>query len=195
VDRERLARSDRRGEEDHRLGVCTSKTARFSEDSTNFPAAASPASSNGTIECNDGHAVGGGATLSGAPGDWQLNSTFPIVNSNAWRVFAQHYAGGAVTTSTVFVVCIKGRAPHYRNESKSSSKSKMAVKTACKANEAVIGGGAFVGGSTDEAHLTSTAPIDTRADKDKVPDNGWKAKFFKDSGTDSLDYRVTAICE
>jgi hypothetical protein len=30
------------------------------------------------IECNDGHPVGGGATLSGAPGDWQLNSTFPI---------------------------------------------------------------------------------------------------------------------
>ena len=174
-------------------GICTSKPAKVSDVGQNFPGAAAPASANGIAECDSGHVVGGGASLSGAPVDWQLNSTFPIVNDDSWRVYAHHRAGGATMFNQVFVVCMEGKAPRYVRDEIITNAEKVTRKATCRDSEAVIGGGAYVTGDTDDAHVVATAPLDTKADKDKVPDNGWKAKFYNDSGINQ-EFRAHAIC-
>ena len=46
---------------------------------------------------------------------------------------------------------------------------------------------------TPDSHVTSSAPIDSKKDKDKVPDDGWKAKFFNDNGVDQL-FTASVVC-
>ena len=182
-------------------GVCTDRVAKVTVVSSSQPVPAAPAGANETAECAEGHATGGGARLIGAASNWWLNSTGGIDTSSAddevpddgWVTWVEHTAG-APSTMITDVVCMEGKLPTYRDKEKESSEvEKVAKKVFCPDGKSATGGGAFASGATNDAHVTSTAPIDSKKDSDKVPDDGWQAKFFNDNGTEQT-FTASVVC-
>ena len=89
---------------------------------------------------------------------------------------------------------MEGKEPVYRRKTKETSDvEKVAKKVYCPKGTSATGGGAFASGGTPDSHITSTAPIDSKKDEDKVPDDGWKAKFFNDNGVDQV-FTASVVC-
>ena len=63
---------------------------------------------------------------------------------------------------------------------------------ACPAGTHVVGGGAEIGGSAAESHITSTYPADG-IDPDPRPDDGWLATVWHGSGSPKA-FDVMSIC-
>ncbi len=181
--------------------ICSKKTGKFSMNSQPQSVDAGPTTASATAECTGGAAaVGGGVRLIGPAQDWSLNSTSPVdVGSpdpfmdNGWRSFAYHRSGPPASM-IADVICMDGPVPAYSETSRTTSAKKVTIKSTCDGGRSVIGGGAFASGPSQDAHITSTNPIDTNADKDKVPDDGWKSKFYNDNGT-SQTFRSYQVCD
>ena len=180
--------------------VCTEKVGKISAEVEIVEVFDAPGGESGTPLCVEGHATSGGVLIPGPTADWWLNSTNGVDTGDAdanpddgWATWVHHLNGPGADIITI-VVCMAGKEPVYRLKSKESSDvEKVAKKVFCPKGTSAAGGGAFASGSTRDAHITSSAPIDSKKDKDKVPDDGWKAKFFNDNGVDQL-FTASVVC-
>ncbi len=180
--------------------TCTSKVSTMSANTEVVSVGSGPASGSTAVACDSGVVTGGGTRLIGSNDDWWLNSTYPVdmtdpdpSTNDGWRAYAQHLDGTLSSTMLVDVVCLTGKEPLYRSTSRETSKELVTLKTSCPNDRAVTGGGAFASGAADEAYVVSTAPFDSKDDKDKVPDDGWKAKI-QNNTSGELQFGSSAVC-
>jgi hypothetical protein len=180
--------------------VCTEKVGKVSDASHVANAGSPPTGNHATVECVQGHAVGGGVEMVGNASDWWLNSTSGIDTGDAdedpddgWVAWVNHPSGASDTFITE-VVCMEGKQSEYRQKQKETDKKNVAVKVFCPKGTSVTGGGAFASGATDESHVMATAPIDSKKDSDSVPDDGWKAKIYNDVASDQ-DFTAHVVCK
>jgi hypothetical protein len=152
-------------------------------------------------QCPTGHVAGGGARLIGDSWDWWLNSTFPedgiddvdLLTDDAWRVMAHHLPGPPASSMLVDATCKAGAAPAYvRKYDVVDATSAITVEAKCPAGKVVVGGGGRIDGSSFKGHILATVPYDGR-DKNRVPEDGWRAKLYNDSGS-TLYANVYAAC-
>ena len=179
--------------------VCTEKFAgKVSRSAEFLEVDKAPAGGDEFAVCNFGHATGGGVRQT-ATADWWLNSTGPVdvdadtSPDDGWLSAVQHLSGPP-TDLVVQVICMEGKEPVYRAKDKESSDiEKVTQKAFCPKGTSTTGGGASASGGTADSHITSTAPIDSKKDADKVPDDGWKAKFFNGTGADQV-FTASVVC-
>ena len=179
--------------------VCSEKTGKITHETDSLSVGAGPAGANETADCIDSHAVGGGARLIGPTEDWSFNSTGPVdagdvdeEPDDGWVTWVEHRSGPPANM-IADVICMAGKLPTYRQKQTETDDSKVTETVFCPKDESATGGGAFASGATDESHITSTAPIDSKKDNDKVPDDGWKAKFFNDDGSEQT-FTASVVC-
>ena len=183
-------------------GICTKKGGKLVDASAPKTAPAGPAAVNATADCPDGYATGGGARLVGSATEWSVNSSFPVddatdgdqVPDDGWRTYALHLAPADETTMIADVFCFTaGETPEYVSKEVESSIPTQTVKAKCKGDDVVMGGGAFVTGDVEDAHLVKTVPYDSK-DKGKLPEDGWSVTFSNDDLLTEQTFRATAIC-
>ena len=94
---------------------------------------------------------------------------------NRWQSNLENISQPPVNiTSTTYAVCHKGLDMSYRREHEIAPKGKRSSLTVrCAADERVLGGGGAA--ASLQIFLIDSYPIDTNADDDKLPDNGWRA--------------------
>jgi len=183
-------------------GVCTSKASKVSDLHDPQSVGAGPVSGYGEVECENGSMVGGGVRTSGAAEDWWLNSLFPLSLANpnpdvkdGWRSFVHHLAGSTASSVITDAICMEGETPTYKSKNVTTDvNAAVTLKAECPKSKSVTGGGAFMSGNSSQAHIVTTAPIDNKSDKDKIPDDGWKVKYFNDAGANQ-SFTSTAICK
>lgn len=183
--------------------VCSKKASKISQGTApeSVPVAPANATETATCDLSQGFVTGGGVRTIGASSEWSLNATYPedggdgdTMPNDAWRTFTFHREGPA-RTILADVVCMKGKQPSYVvNQLASVEQPKTKLRAKCPKGKSVTGGGGFVSGGTDDSHITSTRPYDSKKDKGKVPDDGWEVKFFDDNGV-TQDYRAYAVCK
>jgi hypothetical protein len=161
---------------------------------------AGPATEGSFVECPGGAAVlGGGVRPVGDATEWYINSLDPIDTADAdttlddgWRAYMAY--GGADPSQFLIDATCGDVLPTYRSRQVSVPVDiegrKQRVR--CPAGTHVTGGGGFLSGSTEEARLLATKPIDLR-DKDRAPDDGWQAWGANSDGA-TKNLTVHAIC-
>ena len=179
--------------------ICTEKTGKVTDESNLENAGPAPSGDHATASCLQGHAVGGGVRTIGAASTWWLNSSYPIDEGDAggrpddgWVAWVQHPAGDT-HDFIVDVICMDGKEPIYREKAKTTSKKKVTTKAFCPKGTSVVGGGGYASKATDESHLITTQPIDSRKDADSVPDDGWKSRSVNHMGEQT--FSAQAICK
>lgn len=179
--------------------ICTEQTGKVTDATKLQSVGAAPAGANATAECVQGHAVGGGARLIGNASDWWLNSIGGVDTGDAdeapddgWVAWVEHPSGPPSSMITD-VICMDGKQPTYRKRVKETDERRVTKKVFCPKGTSATGGGAFASGATSDSHITSTSPIDSKKDPDKVPDDGWKAQIYNDNQTDQ-DFTASVVC-
>lgn len=112
---------------------------------------------------------------------------------DGWTGVAYDTIGG-IGGASVSVACIKGRPMHYVNGRKVSipAGASRVRKSACAANEHVIGGGLRLTGAADEVRMVSSATYDGK-DADTIPDDGWRVRATNLAGA-SKELTPYAVC-
>ena len=165
------------------------------------PIGSGPTSDANSVECPSGLlALGGGVRTIGDPTTWFVNSLDPLdtadmdsVPEDGWRAYVAY--GAAVPSSFLVDVTCGEDLPEYRSKSVSlpvSAVDGLKAKAKCPAGTRVTGGGGFISGTTLQAHIVASKPIDLR-DGDKAPDDGWKVFARNNTGADKT-LTVHAIC-
>ena len=119
----------------------------------------------------------------------------------AWTVEVQNVFGGGMSAAPaeVWAICDEDGAGEYKVRKKTDvpvpNEKQVTKLTRCKDGEAVVGGGADVGGTIAErVQLSSSAPLDD-GDRDRLPD-GWYVAAEgagEDSAATTMD--VYAVCD
>ncbi len=179
-------------------GIC-SKSSAVTTDTryANFPAA--PSAAAFAPACAAGHVLGAG--VEGPYLDSHVTSTTPIDGSDAdhvpddgWRGSDALLASPGTAIMLIHYSCAVGPQPAYRAAKASVLPGEQStIKAQCPNAQHVAGGGVSLNGSVDGAHIAVSRPVDSAADADKVPDDGWLATVSNDGGT-ARTARVTAIC-
>jgi hypothetical protein len=177
--------------------VCT-KSDGISSNAQVQQFAPAPAALGVTSNCTEGHVIGGGAIATAPLDESFVNTTMPVDGTDAdeipddgWRAFQQLLDGTGVN-GVVYDICRKGPAPRYRSASEEvDAFAPLTLKARCNGGH-VIGGGVFVSGPADDAHVVASVPYDS-ADPDLVPDDAWFATVANRSPA-PLQATVHAIC-
>ncbi len=178
--------------------ICTPKQGKVSDEAMFELVPAAPADATVDVACTSGNAVGGGVAASGSAADFWLHANLPLdlVDSNqepddGWRGTMFHHQG-SLSGMTVRLVCMEGKVPDYETKSRSTDGSPT-LKAMCDDGKSVTGGGAFAGADASDSHVLSTVPVDSKRDRNRIPDDGWKASFYNDNAVNQT-FAVTAIC-
>jgi hypothetical protein len=144
------------------------------------------------------HVTSGSAFIA-STGSW-INSSYPkdgadpdLSPDDGWngRAFDSLTGSGAFS---VYAVCARGQDLRYatRREVALSAGQNLIRRVGCKDREQVVGGGAVVTGTPNNARLVASFPVDD-ADANTVPDDGWESRV---EGLSGIERRVTAyaIC-
>jgi hypothetical protein len=155
---------------------------------------------NGKAMCLTGWHVTSGSVAIATSGSW-ATSSFPIddtdpgtVRDNGWRGIAHDTLNG-IGGYEVAAICAHGVTLRYRTASPRTVAPGHPVTTNVECYpkvEHVVGGGASVSGSADDARLVASRPFDG-SDPDGIPDNGWQTTVYNLSGG-SKTVRTFAIC-
>jgi hypothetical protein len=183
-------------------GVATGAYSyEFENPASEFP---DSAQSGSALECPAGSvAISGGIALGGLSDEMAyMNTSRPgLINApgEGWTVYVDNYTGGnASILASVEVVCDSNEAPYYtKTKAFSVPDGEEGEATAkCERADTPVGGGvvsdAFY---PDETYISATAPADGK-DRDRVPDDGWRAELNNDEGgATSASASVYAICD
>jgi hypothetical protein len=163
---------------------------------------------NGTIqslqaECSEGREVLGGAA--GALVDaGHLNASYPIdagdsnpTPDDGWHGFLFNSGGGA-PPAFAQAFCQRREAPmvkHLRYEAGDAvtipAPGSESAVVRCPRHRSVAGGGVFVTGSSEQAAVVASTPVDL-GDPDHAPDDGWLGKVVNEAGASkTLTVHVT----
>lgn len=169
------------GEPDRKLtafGVCTKRNVK--EDASAGPIAQAQSSASHSVTCPSGEATGGGVVGIGSNFDFFVNSTWPA-DSDTWNAWVAHVDGPATTIRTG-VQCLRNAdlASPERDRNLAIA-SNGSLTTKCAGTRHVTGGGGYLTGNSEEAHLVASRPVDL-GDADAVPDDGWKVKASNTTG-------------
>jgi hypothetical protein len=117
-------------------------------------------------------------------------------NGFDWSVIAQNH-GALRAEPTIWWGCSSGYDTNATRRVVAVKPNRAGtLKTPCRKSEAVVAGGFQARGGTDPARFswaTATRPFDSKKDRRKVPDDGWRATMFNDSAS-VIDLTVYAIC-
>ena len=91
-----------------------------------------------------------------------------------------------------WVICNKGKRSLKTKEGTLPPDATKTRKVSCPKSQHVMGGGAAIFDATTDARLNSTYPFDS-GDKDKAPDDGWKARGVNLVGSQHA-FDVYALC-
>jgi hypothetical protein len=145
--------------------------------------------------------TGGGVYSTGTYHQSAIRQSVPFARSdrrtrppNLWQGNFDNISQPPVNVDfTTYAICHDEQLDvHYRRAHKIGPKLKRSsLKVECRPNERVLGGGGLA--ASLKFYLVESYPIDTNADPDKLPDNGWRVTL------DNLDpYRETigahAVC-
>jgi hypothetical protein len=154
-----------------------------------------------TVYCNGtGSAVGGGAVQLGTHAEFRINSSFPVdspadvdtLPDDGWRTYLD-YSGAGGDGATFKVSCLDAEELVYRSTTVAVPPgSPVSAKAVCPKRSPAVGGGVFVSGASDRAHLTASRPWDG-ADKGSVPEDGWRGAVYNTSDA-GLSMTVHAVC-
>jgi hypothetical protein len=136
--------------------------------------------------------LGGGVRLIGDEADWLLNSTYPIDNGtdadsfpdDAWQAYVA-YGGSSPSSYLVDIVCGEELPTYSSKDAPLASPNPFSTAKAtarCPKSRHVTGGGALISGQILEAYVLASYPIDGK-DKDKAPDDGWRARAVNTDGS------------
>lgn len=141
--------------------------------------------------------TGGGAEAGGGYGGVGLNTTFPQSNGtwtaiqhltpyllpdqrpgdpNRYQVIIDNMSQPHVDSvaHTAYTVCHTGLDIQERTKQAISRKDRRTSVTArCRPGERVLGGGGLA--ASLDIYVVESYPIDTKADANTLPDNGWRA--------------------
>ena len=180
------------------FGVCL-QTALTVDTASKF--GVSPGAVTVTATCPSGSiVVGGGGRPIGPMGEWTLNASRNIDGpdvdpspNDAWQAY-YHYDGSDGDGLLVDAICVGSVGePAYRDTSTSIlPRSTKTVRSSCGSGEHVLGGGAYITGSTASARVAGSRPFDS-GDAGTVPDDGWLATYRNTSDT-ALTAYAHSIC-
>jgi hypothetical protein len=178
-------------------GVCSKSTAITHDTHVeSFPPTPPTSVASGVNLCAQGHVLGGGTLATIGPAKGFINTTNPYDSADAddipddgWQAYMAVLDGSG--SILVYNICRKA-APAYRSVQGSvDNKHSLTVNAKCTSGH-VAGGGVYETGSAKAGHVLTTRPIDT-GDADKIPDDGWSAKVYNETGI-TQTVTVTAIC-
>jgi hypothetical protein len=176
-------------------GICSkSKAVSWAGQLQTFPPA--PSTLGASITCAEVHVLGGGVFANHE--DSYINTTMPMdagdpdsSPDDGWRAFDALLAGTSAPM-IVYDICRTGPPPVYRSASRQLDPGEaLTLRARCNAGH-VTGGGAYVSGLADDAHMAVSRPIDG-GDRGRVPDDGWEATVSNDSAAPETA-TVHAIC-
>jgi hypothetical protein len=180
--------------------VCLQSPGLSTETKSVFSIPAGPHSVDQVVNCQSGHAVGGGIRSIGSTIDFSLNASYPVDNGvdanqapdDGWHVYTQ-YTGHGGDGILVDVMCLEGRRPTYESTLATVPPSTtVKAKAGCPAGTRVLGGGVYTTGATQSSHVVATRPFDS-GDRNKVWEDGWFGAVTNTSGGD-IQMTVHAIC-
>ena len=190
--------------------VCLRTNGIGEEDQTENELPAGPLSLDQSGACPDGHVVSGGSWYVGVapdggiqavdPEGFTLNSSYPVddvsdvdtIRDDGWRGRV-HYTGDIEPVAAVYLVCLGGERPTYRQASVTVPAGESArTRALCPVGRPVLGGGVRASGPGDASHVTKSRPIDTK-DAGTVPDDGWRGAVTNTSDQD-LTLTAYAVC-
>jgi hypothetical protein len=168
--------------------VCTQSPTRYRRTDTPD----SPTSSRvGSTACPAATTlIGGGAFI--ATTDSYVNSSFPGADGK-WHARVFDTVGGIGGMET-YAVCRKAGSVSVVRKTNAEivAQTAEAAVAMCAPDRHVIGGGGFLSGPIDEAHLASSLPVDG-PDADYVPDDGWRVVGYNQTGG-AKKLVASAIC-
>ena len=145
----------------------------------------------------DDSATGGG--IEAATAGVRIEATYPPeLQTDNWFTSAKNTTGGTIDVDS-HAICTDAYIVKYRNSDVVRVKPDETGKAAaaCKRREAVLGGG-FVGFSeglpASGGWASVNRPFDSKRDRKKVPDDGWRASYHNDA---VVNHRllVFAVCK
>jgi hypothetical protein len=184
------------------FGICSKSTA-ISHDVhlASIPQAPPTSYGSASIDCAQGHVIGGGSLATADDTDVFIETTHPrdaaadgdSIPDDGWQTYMTLFDGTGVS-ALVYGICRKGAIPSYPVAQKTlDANHSLRLKARCPSDHVhVAGGGVYETGSPLTAHVAATRPIDG-ADRDRIPDDGWSAKVHNGTPT-TQQVTVTAIC-
>ena len=148
---------------------------------------------NSFVACLDGaRPIAGGIDVEFSAGLARMGSTYPAQEGDLleWRSQGYNLLGGTMDMG-FFAVCRKVEPSMWKFRSASKSVASAAIETVkatCKKGFEVTGGGL----QSANPRVLASAPYDG-SDKDKKPDDGWKATALNDDPT-TRDLLAYASC-
>lgn len=168
---------------------------RYKTSSALLPSDGSaPPNAGATAGCDEGwKAVAGGQTIGSKPGLGISDSW--VGQDKYWYAEAWHHADVATRLRT-FAICMKN--PELSTSTvvspELSASSNPTADVICKEGSAVSGGVMTVGDDASHFSLNASFPIDTTADADTVPDNGWRSYVdYAGPGGDTVHFSGTCL--
>jgi hypothetical protein len=147
-------------------------------------AAGSSATQNAFCPSSEELVTGGG--IEASSGGIRIETTYPPeLITDRWFGLARNTDGGTISVN-YHAVCTDANVVKYRNSDLINVKPGKDAKASasCKPKEAVLGGG-FAGFSeglpATGGWTSSSRPRDSKQDANKVPDDGWLAKYHNDA--------------
>jgi hypothetical protein len=178
--------------------VCGEQPTTFNGQVTTLPSAGDPQATqtDSLGDCASGEtAIGSGIEVTGA--NVRIVGTAPPPPGGSGWTSAENVDAVQSTGATFWRGCTSGYDGTTRTaKTKIKPGDAGAAAAACKRSEAVIAGGfeSLRGGEPAfSTWATSTRPFDSRDDRRKVPDDGWRATVHNGSGAKTV-LRAVAVC-
>jgi hypothetical protein len=171
-------------------------------DTSVHPVGTAAGTSSHQVACPSGlAALGGGVEVTGAPNIWGINSTNPIDDGSdaddfpddGWKDYML-FGGDTVNRSYLVEVICGEDLPAYETKgvTLAAGFNAKAATAKCQSGH-ITGGGVFITGAVDEATVVTSYPIDGK-DKNKAPDDGWRALATNEHGASEKTLTAYAIC-
>jgi hypothetical protein len=180
--------------------VCSKRVTKISRVTATTSFANIGAQIPAPVDClTPGSTVTAGGFSVADPTHWTDHGSFPTdgldegsETGDGWQIVAQHRVA-AEEDLTAYVVCMEGGAPQYVSQFVQDA-DPVTAKVFCPAGTSVTGGGYnATGDAQGDAYPVVSKPIDSKADNDKVPDDGWLVEM-SDPTFDVIAATVYAAC-
>jgi hypothetical protein len=180
--------------------ICTQKNSKvknkFSPQSVNAPGPYSL-----SAQCPNGSTISGGG-VAGGPSDvrsWYAHASYMADGADAdtepndlWVGSIEHRDASQDIWS-MGAVCFKSGNPTYKTNIVAMTDPAKA-KVMCPNGKSVTGGGFFSPeDDSADASASTSKPIDSNKDNDKIPDDGWQVEM-SDPNQPTLQAGVVAAC-
>lgn len=151
-------------------GVCAENLGNISTASSTVNTSGIGASA-GVPECPGAMQPAGGGYEAANVTDWYMRTTG--YSSTGWATEVWRRVDGAGSYTT-YANCMSGGSPKLSRKFV-KAKRHVTVTAWCKGDRHVTGGGPL---GEDKSWAVVSKPVDSKADANKIPDDGWRAKVI-----------------